>query len=306
MIDSGSSISTYMDCPRKYFYAYERRLEPPGYSPALVRGSFTHAYVEEFTSGNVGAVMRTFNELSSRTDESNHPKVKADMRLANGFFDLWKARWASGHPFGNDKLEFKHSELEWQIKIDEHTHVGKSDGVVLHKEYGKLFLYELKTATDRDRDSYIHRLEIDKQISSNLMALSDMGIECDGVIYDVIWKPGVRMKKDETPDELDQRMLDVMAADPAEYFTRHLVYRSPKAITEHIQDLVGQFGHMALSKATGNYYRNTGACDNYGKLCPYFSICLEGHTELENVFRKRDRKLPELSKEVQNENSQNE
>lgn len=305
MIESGSSLGVMMDCPRKYFYQYERMLEQPGYSAALTLGSFVHAAVEEFTGGRQDAMLATRGEYMKRIDEQYHQKIIDDMKLARGIADIWRARWEKDHPFGNTKLEFLKSEMEWGINVispgeTNWVHVGKSDGVVRHKEYDKVFLYELKTAADRDRDTYVHRLEIDKQVSSNILALKGMGYDCAGVIYDVIWKPGLRLKKEETQEELNARMLSAMGQDD-NYFERFIVYRNDRALDEHMHDLNGQFNHLDRLRSSGNFYRNSGACDKYGRLCPYISLCMEGHEELEQVFKRRDRKLPELSTAIQKE-----
>ncbi len=54
-LQSPSSILTYKQCPRKYFYRYIARL-PSGKSIHLVRGSVTHKVLEEFYAKDLSAV----------------------------------------------------------------------------------------------------------------------------------------------------------------------------------------------------------------------------------------------------------
>ena len=306
MIESGSSLSVFLTCPRKYDYQYNKRLEPKGYPSALVLGSLVHAAVEGYTSrgptdivDNPAPFMRARSEAMERFGEENHSRVLQQAELANGMYQGWRDRWDQDEAIGNRQMKFVHSELEWKIKIGPHLHVGKSDGVVKYKDYEGLFLYELKTAADRDRETYRHRLEIDKQISSNIMGLMDQGLDIKGVIYDVMWKPPLRGRKDETPDELNQRIVETMKADPDSY-ERFIVYRNDSDLQEHIHDLAAQYHTIDHAGRIGHWYRNTGACDNYGSLCPFFQICMENKSELEELYAKRDKKLPELSKELQN------
>lgn len=296
----------FMTCPRKYFYAYEKRLESPGYNKNFGLGSLCHAYAEHFSGkGRPNIIEATLDEIICKYP--NHAaQIGADVELSKRMMNAWHSYWSQAKlPFSNAAFEWLLAENEWGIKIEDNIHVGKSDGVVRHKEWNKPFYYELKTAADRDRESYVHRLEIDKQVSSNLMALASQGIPVAGTVYDVVWKPSLRRltgrktMPDETEMEFAERVAKAIEENPAKYFERYIVYRSDKAIEAHKVDLSQQFDALQTAREKKAWYRNSGACDNFGTLCPYFSLCMEGHEELETMFNTRDRKLPELSKEIQ-------
>jgi hypothetical protein len=238
--------------------------------------------------------------------DADREQIRADYELAKKVVRLWTESWGQTHPFGNQELEWKESEFEWSYNIPEtdFVHVGKSDGIVRHKKYDKLFLYELKTAADRGRDSYVHRLMVDKQISSNLIALRARDIDVEGVIYDIVWKPGLIRGKnrktmpDETLEKFGDRIFGTMKDEPHKYFERHIVYRNSQDIAEYERDLRHQFEALYIAKKKKAFYRNSNACDDYG-LCEFFSSCIEGKAEMEELLHKRELRLPELSKDVQ-------
>lgn len=309
MVESGSSIAKFMECPRKYEYAYEKMLGSIHYRSALGYGSFVHAGVEALSGGRINAVALTMNELLDKhVANEARDEIGADMRLANRVVSLWSEFWESvEHPFSNKELNWQHSEFEWkyELKDSEFVHVGKSDGVVLYKKYDKFFLYELKTAADRSRETYVHRLQVDKQISSNILALRAKGIYVEGVVYDIIWKPGLKRKTerktlpDELVSEFHDRIFDTMKEEPANYFQREIVYRTNGDLAEYERDLRAQFEAIYIARKKNAFYRNSGACENFGSLCEFFSACIEGKKEMEQLLHRRDRRLPELTKDIQ-------
>lgn len=315
MIESGSSIARFMECPKKYQFAYEKMLEGHNYSTALGYGNFVHACIEVMSGKGRDDVLDRllFEQIERYSDLRDQAQIRADYDMSKRVTRLWYEFWGKEHPFGNTQLEWKKAELEWKYQLEGTSffHVGKSDGVVLHKKYNRLFLYELKTAADRSRESYVHRLQVDKQISSNIIALRSMGIQVEGVIYDVIWKPQLKMlkdrktKPDETVQEFQARTIIAME-DPANCsFERYVVYRTDQDLADYSIDLRQQFEAINRARGYNAWYRNSGACDNFGKLCPYFSVCVEGKAELEQLFHRRQHKLPELSKEVQDDTKNN-
>lgn len=310
MIESNSSLGTFLTCPRKYQYSYIKLLESRGYNSPLSLGALVHALIEDVSNkGRETAAVDTYNEILARITPEQKPQLDFDLRLATVLFERWFIHWGVPDPnVGNDSLEWIESEMEWKIPLGNgRFQVGKSDGIVRHKRWGHLFLYEFKTAADRSQESYLHRLEVDRQISSNIIAAKAKGYDVHGVLYDIAWKPGIRRltgrktKPDETDDEFLNRY--DKALQEGQSFTRKFIYRDDKQIEEHQKDLFGQYSALELATQTNNFYRNTHACDDFGRLCPYFSLCMEGAEELESLYRKRDRKLPELSKETQSGNS---
>lgn len=219
---------------------------------------------------------------------------------------MWQERWRRSPIYNNGDYTWVAVEDEWSFPVDDNIHAGKSDAVVQDKN-GSFFLYELKTAADRDRETYIHRLEIDRQVSSNILAQRRKGIDIVGVLYDIVWKPAIRKltgrktKPDETDAEFACRMIGTAQEKMEEVFERRIVYRSDRLLDEHVKDLRIQFQNIEQAHKVG-FCRNTASCLDYNRLCPFFGACVEGRDELEQLYQLKDRKLPELSKETNHAN----
>lgn len=316
MIESNSSIGTFLTCPKKYDLTYNEKLSGTSYLQALDYGSFVHAFIEKLKGGNPEAPARAMEETITRISrgpaesfERGQAMALADFAMAEQVAALWKEYWDKhdGY-FSNAHMKFQETESEWRMSAGSagvgvdgpkpRILVGKRDGLIEHTQFKKYFLHEIKTSGEPDRETYKAKLQLDRQISVNIEAVRRERKQCDGVIYDIIWKPAQRLKKNETDAELAARKLEEVRANPSHYFERLLVYRSDLELQNALDDLDLQFGMMEHSMERG-YARNQGSCEKFGKLCQFFHLCMDGQTESRANFVVRDKKLPELSMEVQ-------
>ena len=315
LLESGSSLGTFLDCPKKYEFSYCRMLSSKSYSRPLGFGSFVHSLVEDFwmkrdSSSGHAAYSKLLQQQLQDHDDSFHPQIKADAVLASAAVEGWKKIWESTTgDLSNGKLVPVAIEKEWSLKAGGRAYVGKSDGIMLHVGYGGHFLYELKTSGATNRETYKHNLELNRQIDGNLLAMIDSGIKPLGVVYDIMFKPALRLRKDETEDQLFERIAEEYKSFPFKYFERVMVFRSEKDLDEFELDLSAQFRALRSSIDGQRFYRNTNSCEKYGKLCPYFNLCMEDRgkdtAELEAaLFRKRNKKLPEISEDFQQQQKQ--
>lgn len=269
--ESGSSIGTWLVCPKKYEYAYVKGFRSPP-TEALNFGSEIHRYVELANSGmNV------------------EPESK-EAKIVIKWSDYWRR---SNSQYSTKNLEFLDVEGEWKIDVNGKELVGKRDGYIKHKS-GKCFLYELKTATAREQDQYIRLLESNDQINNNVLALQQEGKQVDGTIYDIIWKPLIRQKKAETEEDFTQRFVDEFD-DGDKCFTRLVVLRKKETLENHYKEL----SIIMSAMKTTPVFRNTTGCRHYNRLCPYFDACMEDNDDMLEGFEKKTKKHSELSEEIQ-------
>ena len=307
-IETGSSLQTFMTCPRLYKYKYIDRLSSPMYSSALAYGTFVHAFVERYNGDRPNEPGRAFERELKEYGEQNEQRIRIDFDQAEKVVNLWRTYWDgfTGSTMSTPALKFLETEQEWAFDIRPgHTKAGKRDGYVELLKYGKRALYELKTSGDTSRDAYKHKLSLDKQINANIMALLEEKKECEAVLYDIIWKPALRLKTgrktmpDETQAELSERIIAEYETNPSEYFERLLVYRSKRDLEEYVLDTKAQFDTLDGVNERGLWYRNTGACEHFGKLCQFFSVCMDDNAEDREQFMPRAKKHPELSHNFQ-------
>lgn len=301
LFETGSSLATFATCPRKYEYKYEKLIEPKGYPAALIVGRIIHAIAEDnHRKQQLQCWTKEIKSLKEQYGELYVDRLANDIKYATEVGNMWAAYWNGlGGDLGNQSIEWLEVEREWKFSIDDDTIAGKSDGYLLQKPLNKKFLYELKTATDRDRESYLSMLQVNAQINNNAIALAEEDKPVDGIIYDIIWKPALRQKVKETEDELVDRIVETIKADPAQYFTRVMIFRTNRTLVEHLPDLKGQLGAIREAKERNYYYRNTGSCRQFFQTCPYFDACVENNGAIDNSFDKKSIRHTELSKELQ-------
>lgn len=313
--ESGSSLACFRTCPKKYYFSYDKKLSSPNYSSSLAYGTLVHAHRAIKHSAFLGsdAILRANAELAQAIDHlktshpNDHERIDLDNELARQVIEIWMQYWSADQTSLSERvLGWVDVEKEWSFDIKDeadrvYRHVGKRDGLVFQTEWEKTFLYELKTASATDKESYLYRLHLDHQINSNLLALKKAGQSFSGVIYDIIWKPALRLKTgrktmpDETQAELNQRILEEVSQNPGEYFTRVLVNRTDERLAEYEQELLEQFESLSSMRIK---YRNSSACKNFGSVCQFFDLCMDPEAaEQESYFVTRTKKHPELSNE---------
>jgi hypothetical protein len=313
-VESGSSVATYLSCPRKYYYKYVQLLDPPGYSSALAIGSIIHAIAEDTNRKDEAhqAMNKVRLEFARKVKEGTpaFAEYQKDLiyaiRIGRAWADYWSSKGATFNApdFIQDNLEFISVEREWKFDVTLGSKLaGKSDGYLKHKIFDKHFLYELKTASDRDREGYVNALQSNAQINNNLLALKNDKLPYDGVLYDIIWKPAIRQKMKETEEEFHQRTQDIIALNPEKYFERVFIFRNGDKLDSHMVDIRQQLSFMETSHKTSAWYRNTGSCKMYNQKCTFFEMCVDDNQDMEAMFDKKEKKLPELSLDIQNEKS---
>ena len=99
-IQSPSSINTYKQCPRRYFYNYILKIQQKIPSIHLQRGKIAHSALEDFFKVNIATISK------------NHYSFELKIILEN----LFKQKWAAGKDelkkidMTKDQLEFYYEE----------------------------------------------------------------------------------------------------------------------------------------------------------------------------------------------------
>lgn len=87
---------------------------------------------------------------------------------------------------------------------------------------------------------------------------------------------------DETPDDFERRVTAAIAACPPAYFQRGMMLRTEADVLQYQHESWLQGRKMADEIRIGVHPRTgaqTGACHQYGTLCPFFGVCA-GDSEL--------------------------
>lgn len=210
---TNSSISTYMECPRKYQLAYVEGLRPEREADYFRIGGAFHKGQEVL--GKTGDLEQA---LTAIADNYKNPpqwvqmyedRVEAwyfeavtCMCLLRGHWEYWGGRMHEKPPESVEIAEVIETEQVFKVAIrDPKTgHAtprfrrgGKIDKIVRLKD-GRIAMKEYKTAGQdiMPGSDYWWRLKIDSQVSGYYAAGIEKAIPIDTNLYDVTRKPSIR------------------------------------------------------------------------------------------------------------------
>lgn len=232
LVVTWSALDTFQRCPRLYRYKYEDLKQGP-VSEAMSFGSAVHEALEVIWGGGAPT--------------SEDPVIDKMVGLY----------MAQVRPPADALPEI---EFERQIPGMRSVRVrGKIDVVVPSQS----LIVEHKTTSSKvdPSSAYWEKLPLDGQVSMYLWA-SDFRT----CLYDVIRKPAIRIKKDETDDAFKLRQAESITADN---------FASAEVVRRDAQ--IGEF--MDGVKATVRAIRrpprpcHTHACFDWHRACEFYPVC---------------------------------
>lgn len=197
---------------------------------------------------------------------------------------------------------------------------GKLDKLIRKRVDGTVWFVEHKT-TGADLSlgsTYWQKLRMDPQVSIYHGGCRELGHEPIGCLYDVIDRPGQRPLKatpedkrkytkagalyanqraeDETLEEFQERLGNLIAENPDLYFARPEVIRLESELAESARDVEETAIQIRASATAEHAPRNPGNCFEYGKTCEFHGVC-SGVQSLddETLFRRTENPHEELS-----------
>ncbi len=149
-------------------------------------------------------------------------------------------------------------------KMDGDFHVGS-----------KLWLFETKTKSRIVEENLVDMLPMDRQVQMYMWALRQMTGEVpSGVLYNLIRRPQLRQKKDESIRGFAMRCAEDVRERASEYFIRLELCVTEQEMNRwegEMDDLITDF--INWWEGGVGHYRNTNMCETkYGR-CEYLHLC---------------------------------
>ena len=316
---SASRLRDARACARLHHIKYDLGYRPAVEDEALRFGSLVHLGLEAWWDAAHAGTDRLAGALAAVAagDADPFERVKAEAMLI-GYHARWEAE-----PLRviGVEVEFRTplvnpvtgmASKTWQLG-------GKMD--VLVERDGRAFLMEHKTSAEdlSPGSEYWKRQRMDPQIGLYHLGARSLGVDVEGVIFDVLKKPSLRplkksaevkLKKDgtpyanqrtedESPEEYRERLLDALADAPNEHYARAELVRLGSELDETLSD-VWQVGKAIREGGRmGRWPRNADACHRYNRTCPFWPVCVgEASLDDRTRFRKSSNVHPELKAEV--------
>lgn len=277
-----SSMSTYMNCPRRGHYRYGMHLVPRVGHKARPIGSAFHKGLE---TGDVADAFALFDRLMPAANDQAETDALATDRTMLGCMVEGGLRAWRRHQGGQREVQFRVPVRNPETGATSRTFTlaGKIDAIV--DVDGTWAIEEYKSASQINR-MYVDRLQLDTQITLYLYAARRMwGIGVRHVIYRVARKPAIRQTQKETPEQFRGRMKIDYQGRPEFYFFEFDLERTEAQLEEFERDLWVQTQRHLADRRSGFHPKNTSRCTEYGG-CPYMPLCL-GQPDAEALYTVR-------------------
>lgn len=271
---TASRMNAFLACPRKCFYAYEMGLRRSTPSDALRTGTAIHAALEARAKG---ATADEAYKAALATGEFSEMDAAVLFSLIGGYYNHYAGE--------ADAVQTLYPEVEFCFPLRfsrTFAVAGKIDGLAVLKD-GRTALVEHKTCSEDISAGapYWERLRFNVQLMQYVDAAQCAGWDIECVVYDVIRKPTIRLRKDESPDQFSTRLLQDCTARPEYYFARAEVGIRQNDLDEFriMRDYIGRQIWANKRASRDSLYKedpwirhcNAMTC----RSCEYASFCLQ-------------------------------
>ncbi len=296
-----SAMDAWGRCEIEYRLSYVERIVPTAYPPALAVGSAVHAGIETLHLGlpiseafrNAAVALGRFLERARAVmtpDESDdlERRIEFDMARVRAMLSAWAGRYMvawNGTGTSRDRdLDILATERVLEAPLvnpltarasRSFRLAGRLDAVVRKRDAGDdRLVYELKT-TGESLDDYVEAMAISAQ-PAIYQVLAEVEAPTAGTVLDVVRKPAIRPKKDETPAEFGARAVEAYRSDPESFFRRVVVPADPRLRREVMVNAWRIADGIRRAERFGHVTKRGPACRSAYGPCRYRPLCWHG------------------------------
>jgi len=304
---SVSSLDDFMKCRRLYFWKRIKRYERRVFNVPFLVGRVVHVGMNlllekkqepikrmiEYFRKEKAQIRKTFTLTQKEEEQLNEQEY-----VTSGMLEAYRKKY--GAIIRDAKLIA--SEVEGALQINDNViFVIKLDNLIRIKL--KKVMHELKTSKYITPD-YIRMIQTNRQttIYFRIYNLIFEKSPINEIMFDVIRKPSIRQKKNESYQGYLKRLeewynqpSDEMSVFHVERIKEHELLISEESVVNLIDKISKE---MLASKQKEDYYENWDNCSSYyGDVCPYYELCHKGGETKENMVLYQIRKSYHVSKE---------
>jgi len=268
---SHTRVALARGCWQKYKFKYIDKLDPIRKTTALTLGRVVHEAFELYYNGSTDAeclthIIKSYDDQLLTAELADHEDLNVAKYTAAG---MWQ-----NYPHKRlDDFTRIAPEEKFRVRVAPGVwFVGRVDGLV--EKDGKLWIREVKT-TGLDDRQMAGRMRTSGQATGYVFGVRAAGLPIEGVMYDVIKKPRIRKRRDETNTDFCQRLMSEFQWFPDKYYTRHWEYRNAEELELFRQDMYKFSYEIKRRIRRQDWYRNTEQCWNFNSECPYLKICFQ-------------------------------
>jgi len=294
---SVSSLNDFMACRRLYYYKRIKKYEKIVFNLAMFVGKVVHVGIAALLEKGKDPIKTTMEYYREEKKEVNNKMVLSTNDLEDvakqefivkGMVLAYKKRYQK---LLKDSQHLQ-SEVEGALQLSDNVvFVIKLDNLMNVR--GIKTLHELKTSKYITPD-YIRMIQTNRQTTIYYRAYNIIYPKkpIKAILYDIIRKPSIRQKKNETKIAYAERLKDWYDA-PDDMSKFHMERFSEPIVSEEeiINTIIKVSEEMIRSRDKEDYYANHEQCASYyGDICPYYTLCHEGGETRENLLLYQIRK----------------
>ena len=304
---SHSRLSTLQECEAKYRHQYLRKVETRKKPIYFVFGEAAHKFLQIYYTSKGKKIAEATEEALKIFDEVDRGPLTPDEIHT---LEVERAKVegiCQAYPkfYDKDFLEYNTMLTELQFRKDKGIlltstrdydvyYEGDMDGL-FQDAAGDWWVMEHKfLAPQTVTQALLEKVHIDSQILGYMWLAKERAIGefPKGVIYNIIKKPAIRLKKGETKAAFATRVREeyTIHGETKEYFIRH----DPQIMKDHLDTWWKEKSHLAnrlytrIEVKSKVWPKNTNACGNNYGTCVYLNACVTGkYNRL--IYRKKDK-----------------
>lgn len=297
-----SRIRSFRACPRRHYYAYQLARRPIATGDALSFGTCFHRGLElwwrEASLPHRERLQVALAAMRLQASSEQSPLEAAALAAAEALLEGYHVRWLCE--------DWRTVDVEIQLEADlvnpdtgrpsrTFRLAGKLDGLATRGDDHYIVEHKTTSQDISPGSDYWRRLYLDTQVSHYHALAHANGYEVQGCLYDVVRKPGRRVKsatpedkrkyrkdgalyagqreEDESIASYKDRLREAIANEPDKYYQRSIIVRLPDELDHHHKDIWLVAQHMRDAIRLGSHPRNADACIQYSRPCDYFDVC---------------------------------
>ena len=306
---SHSGMACFRECPHKFYLSRIENIQPVETGRALGFGNAMHSALAAIWEGREGWAS-WWVEACKEYNLSSEDQILGIL-LLKGYIVRYKI------PEG--------AKVEEHFDVGVLNPMGYTDPHFTFQGYVDAetpdYVLDHKTTSSNITPTYLKKLHRSPQAEEYLIAAQDRGSKATYAIWDIIKsnavprrtatpeherefykrkgkygdvgdpKPGTYLQ-DETWEEYEQRIVDMIAADPDTFYVREEIHKTEEELDRRRYDIWATAKQIEMAKYNEAWPRNEAGCDKYGG-CEYAPICWDGvdpaQSELYTIGQKRGR-----------------
>lgn len=284
---SHTKFQTFADCQRKFKHTYIKHIATRKRPTYFVLGEAVHKFIEMFYRTQdvklaARQVDRVFDGVpTTLMNREERHAFEVDRNIALGIAKAYPNTYKEDFDIYTQFLteqEFRFPLDPLRIEGETHHYKGYID-VFVRDSAGDWWIMETKTVSPQSvNPDYFTRVKIDSQVMGYMWAGKHiLGTFPKGVVYNVIKKPGIRLRKGESLAAFQKRVYleYTKMAKVKGYFTRQELIVPTTRLQEWLRDAQRQACIIANQVANnGDFWpMNTGACQAKFGSCAFLPAC---------------------------------